>query len=112
MKISRKSILAACAIPTTLFFASSAQSQEFFVGQIIYMGGNFCPEGTLQADGSVLPIIQFQVLYSLFGTTYGGDGTTNFKLPAIPSSLSGTRYCVVFNGLYPIRPVAVAKRKK
>lgn len=107
MKIISKSILAACAIPSALLFGSPAQAQEAYVGQIIFMGSTYCPAGTLPADGSLLPVVQFEALFSLFSNRFGGDGVNNFALPAIPSPLSGTRYCVVFNGFYPIRPSSV-----
>lgn len=54
---------------------------EAFVGEIRMFGGNFAPVDWALCDGSLLPINQYDVLYSLIGTTYGGDGMTNFKLP-------------------------------
>jgi len=46
------------------------------------MGGwNFAPVGWAFCDGSILSISQFEVLFTLIGTTYGGNGTTNFMLP-------------------------------
>lgn len=44
-------------------------------------GGNFAPRGWAFCDGQILPINQNQSLYSLLGTTYGGDGRTSFALP-------------------------------
>lgn len=54
---------------------------EPFLGQIMMFGGNFAPRGWALCDGQILPISQFQALYSLLGTTYGGDGRTSFGLP-------------------------------
>lgn len=54
---------------------------EPFVGEISYVSFNFAPKGWLQCDGQILPINQYQPLFALIGTTYGGDGVTNFKLP-------------------------------
>jgi microcystin-dependent protein len=54
---------------------------EPFVGQIILVPYNFCPDGFFPCDGQTLPISQYQVLYSLLGTTFGGNGTTTFGLP-------------------------------
>ncbi len=45
------------------------------------MGFNFAPRGWAFCDGQILPINQNQSLYSLLGTTYGGDGRTSFGLP-------------------------------
>jgi microcystin-dependent protein len=52
-----------------------------FVGQIISVGFNFTPVGWLPCDGSLLPISDYEVLFNLIGTTYGGNGTTNFAVP-------------------------------
>jgi microcystin-dependent protein len=52
-----------------------------FIGQIIMFAGNFAPSGWALCDGQLLPIAQNTALFSLLGTTYGGDGKTNFALP-------------------------------
>lgn len=52
-----------------------------FLGQIILFAGNFAPRGWALCEGQILPINQNQALFSLFGTTYGGDGRTSFALP-------------------------------
>jgi microcystin-dependent protein len=52
-----------------------------YVGQIISVGFNFAPVGWHLCDGSLLPISQYDVLFNLIGTTYGGDGTTTFAVP-------------------------------
>jgi microcystin-dependent protein len=52
-----------------------------FVGQVIAVGFNFVPQGWLACDGSTVPISNYDVLYALIGTTYGGNGTTTFGLP-------------------------------
>lgn len=54
---------------------------DCFVGEIRMFGGTFAPMDWAFCDGSTMPISQYDVLYSLIGTTYGGDGVTNFKLP-------------------------------
>ncbi|AXK52437.1 MULTISPECIES: phage tail protein [Pseudomonas] len=54
---------------------------EAFVGEIRMFAGNYAPENWAFCDGSLLPISNFQVLYSLLGTLYGGNGITNFGLP-------------------------------
>lgn len=45
------------------------------------VGYNFCPRNWADANGQLLPIQQYTALYSLLGTTYGGDGRTTFALP-------------------------------
>ena len=52
-----------------------------YVGQIMAFGGNFAPQGWALCDGSLLPISQYETLFTLIGTTYGGDGQTTFALP-------------------------------
>ena len=54
---------------------------EPFIGEIRIVGFNFAPVGWALCDGQLLPISQNQALFSLLGTTYGGDGRTNFALP-------------------------------
>lgn len=51
------------------------------IGQIAIFGGNFAPRGWARCDGTLLSISQYQSLYSVLGTTYGGDGRTTFALP-------------------------------
>lgn len=52
-----------------------------FLGEIKIVSFNFAPKGWALCDGQLLPINQNQALFSLFGTTYGGDGRVNFALP-------------------------------
>ncbi|MBL7976400.1 MAG: phage tail protein [Candidatus Kapabacteria bacterium] len=54
---------------------------EPFIGQIIQTGFNFAPRGYASCDGQLLDISQNTALFSLLGTTYGGNGTTTFRLP-------------------------------
>ncbi|MFL6659256.1 MAG: phage tail protein [Massilia sp.] len=52
-----------------------------YLGEIKLMSFNFAPRGWAQCNGQLLPINQNQALFSLLGTTYGGDGRVNFALP-------------------------------
>ncbi|AWV99376.1 phage tail protein [Arcticibacterium luteifluviistationis] len=54
---------------------------EPFLAEIKIVGFNFAPRGWAFCDGQILPINQNQSLFSLLGTTYGGDGRTSFALP-------------------------------
>jgi microcystin-dependent protein len=58
---------------------------DWILGQIMLWPGVFIPEGWALCDGSKLPIQQNAALYSLLGTTYGGDGKTYFLLPDLRS---------------------------
>jgi microcystin-dependent protein len=52
-----------------------------FVAEVRIFTGNFAPKGWALCDGQLLPISQNTALFSLLGTTYGGDGKSNFALP-------------------------------
>lgn len=52
-----------------------------FVAEVRIFTGGFAPKGWAQCDGQLLPISQNTALFSLLGTTYGGNGTSNFALP-------------------------------
>lgn len=54
---------------------------EQYIGEIRMFAGSFAPVGWAMCDGSLLPISQFDALFALIGTTYGGDGQTTFALP-------------------------------
>ncbi len=58
---------------------------EPFVGEIRMFGFNFAPQGWAQCNGQLLPISQNTALFSLLGTTYGGDGRITFALPDMRS---------------------------
>ncbi|WP_223275009.1 phage tail protein [Tateyamaria sp. syn59] len=66
------------ALPGT---TQKAAAQDYFIGSIITFAGNFCPRNFTATNGQLLPIAQFSALFSLLGTTYGGDGRTTFGLP-------------------------------
>ncbi len=52
-----------------------------YVGEIRMFAGNFQPAGWMFCDGSILPISEYETLFNLIGTTYGGDGQSTFALP-------------------------------
>jgi microcystin-dependent protein len=58
-----------------------------YLGEIRMFGGNFAPAGWEFCDGRILPISQYNTLYSLIGTTYGGDGQQTFGLPNLVSRI-------------------------
>lgn len=71
-----------------------------YIGQILAFGFNFAPRGWAFCNGQLLSIAEYQALFSLIGTTYGGDGITTFSLPDLRgrvavnqgTSLSGKTY--------------------
>ena len=60
---------------------ASMATQEGFLGEIKFFGGNFNPRGWALCDGQFLAISSATALFSILGTTYGGDGRTTFALP-------------------------------
>jgi microcystin-dependent protein len=58
-----------------------------FLGEVRMFAGNFAPAGWKFCDGSLLPINQYDALFSLIGTTYGGDGQSTFALPDLRGRL-------------------------
>lgn len=61
--------------------SAQAQASDQYLGQLMAVGFNFCPRGWASADGQLLAISTNTALFSLLGTTYGGDGQVTFALP-------------------------------
>lgn len=82
---------------------------DYLIGEIILGNWRNAPEGMFLCNGATLPIQNYQALFSLIGTTYGGNGQTNFNLPnlsaPVASNQSDTnmipRYYIVAEGIYP-----------
>ena len=64
-----------------LVLAQPAGAQECFIGEVRLFAGNFAPRGWAFAAGQLLSVSQNTALYSILGTTYGGEGRTTFALP-------------------------------
>ena len=69
---------------------------EPFLGEVRMMSFSYAPKGWATCNGQTLPINQTQALFALLGTTYGGDGRTNFMLPNLQA-----RVPMHFNGTHP-----------
>lgn len=54
---------------------------EYYIGEIIPFAGTFAPVESVDCDGRLLSINDYQALFAVIGTTYGGDGMTNFAVP-------------------------------
>jgi microcystin-dependent protein len=76
---------------------------EPFWGQISLVPYNFVPRGWAKCNGQLLPIMQNQALFSLIGTTFGGDGHTNFALPTLEAPGEHLQWVIALNGIYPSR---------
>lgn len=60
---------------------------EPYIGEIVMFAGNFAPRGWAFCQGQVMSIAQNTALFSILGTTYGGNGTTTFNLPDLRGRL-------------------------
>jgi microcystin-dependent protein len=82
--------------------AGLASAQDQYIGEVRLFGTDYCPNQWATASGQLLPISEYNALYSLYGTTYGGDGRTSFALPNLngrapygsgsPGQVIGTAY--------------------
>jgi microcystin-dependent protein len=82
---------------------------EPFLGEIRMFGGDFAPRGWAHCHGQLLPISDHAPLYSLIGTTYGGDGVDTFALPDLredeaPTTHVPITFMIALAGVYPSRP--------
>lgn len=68
-------------ITATIFVDCTGASAEPFLGQVMITGNSFCARGWAEANGQLVAISTNEALFSLYGTTYGGDGRTTFGLP-------------------------------
>jgi microcystin-dependent protein len=78
-----------------------------FLGEVETFAFGFCPLGWSTLNGQLLPISQNTALFSLLGTTYGGDGVTTFALPTAKPIFTATGavllQCIAMQGIFPSR---------
>jgi hypothetical protein len=97
---NRARVIAASAMART-----ATMSADPFLGEVILVPYNFAPRGWIFAEGQLLPISQNTALFSLLGTTYGGDGRTTFALPDMRAlePVCGMHYIIALQGIFPSR---------
>src|SRR5580693_9116919 len=61
---------------------------DAYMTQIEVFAFSYAPRGWLQCNGQTLPLNQYQALFALLGTTYGGNGVTTFQLPDLRSRVA------------------------
>jgi microcystin-dependent protein len=54
------------------------------IGTVTLFSSSFAPQGWLLCNGAPLPIARYEALFALIGTTYGGNGVTDFMIPNLP----------------------------
>jgi microcystin-dependent protein len=75
-----KTLAGACLALSTLV-ATPAMADDCLLGEMKLFAGTFAPRGYAFAHGQDVPIGQYSALFSVLGTTYGGNGSSTFKLP-------------------------------
>jgi Phage Tail Collar Domain len=84
--------------------SGAAGGNDDYLGQIYLTAAQFPPPGTAFADGQIMSISQNTALFSLLGTSYGGNGQTTFALPDLRNEApAGTNYVIALYGIYPSR---------
>jgi microcystin-dependent protein len=80
---------------------------EEYLGVIKLFAGTYCPENYMYCDGQTLQISQYNALYAILGTQYGGDGRVTFNLPTLNKVpfYQGTylKYMICTQGIFPSR---------
>jgi microcystin-dependent protein len=114
------SSLFACGVITATMLGAATQSAragiEPYISEIMFIAGPFCPVGWLPADGRELQIRDNTALFSLLGTTYGGNGIDTYRLPRLNKQVvasgreDGVKFqitlpaCIAVQGIFPSRP--------
>jgi microcystin-dependent protein len=76
---------------------------EPMLGMIYMFSGNFAPARYELCQGQILQIRENTALFSIMGTTYGGDGVNTFALPKLSGPAPGLNYVIAVQGIYPAR---------
>lgn len=83
---------------------------EGTIGEIRLFAGNFAPQNWAFCNGATISIMQNTALFSILGTSYGGNGQSNFQLPNLAplkesdGGETAIQYIICLNGYYPPRP--------
>ena len=103
----RSAVWAAMCVLLCANAQSAVAGSEPFLGEVETFAFDFCPFGWSTLNGQLLPISQNTALFSLLGTTYGGDGITTFALPTAKPVFTATGVvllqCIALNGIFPSR---------
>lgn len=78
---AKRLAFAAAAAGMAMLGSTAAQAQDYFIGQMVIVGENFCPRGSMTSAGQLLAISSNTALFSLLGCEFGGDCRTTFALP-------------------------------
>jgi microcystin-dependent protein len=103
-----KKLFVGASIALCLGINVAAAGADPFVGEVDTFAFGFCPKGWAPLNGQLLSISQNTALFSLLGTNYGGNGTSNFALPLgrpIQTLTPGAPLiqCIALQGIFPAR---------
>lgn len=76
---------------------------SIYIGQILLFGGNFAPRNCAFCEGQLLPIADYDALFAILGTMYGGDGRSTFALPKMENPSDGGKFLIAISGNFPPR---------
>lgn len=85
MKFKTATAMAAALIATSAPVTPAYAGTDAYIGEVMITGATYCPRSTAEMNGQLLAISSNTALFSLLGTTYGGDGRTTFALPDLRS---------------------------
>lgn len=77
----QKLMSVAPAVAMLLAAPAHGQAGDAWMGEVMITGGSYCPRTSFEMSGQLMSIAQNQAMFSLVGTTYGGNGSTTFALP-------------------------------
>ena len=87
--------------------SSALAGADPFIGERMLSAFSFCPKNYAPMNDQVLPITGNTALFALLGSSYGGDGTTNFALPTVKPIITATgaalTQCIALQGIFPPR---------
>jgi microcystin-dependent protein len=106
--MTRRFILSLAFLALAISAKPSAAGADPFLGEIATFAFRFCPRGWAPLNGQLLSINQNQALFSLLGTSFGGDGKTTFALPLAKPVFTLVQgapliQCIALQGIFPPR---------
>ena len=82
-----KKLLFISVLFISISYSNTVEAQDAMLGEVRLFAGNFAPRGWAFCEGQILKISDHSALFSLLGTTYGGDARTTFALPDLRSKV-------------------------
>jgi len=91
-------------------FVYQSNAQDAMLGEVKLFAGTFTPRGWASCEGQLLQVSEYSALFSIIGTTYGGDGRTTFALPDLRGAVPvGAGFSNANNTLTPGTEVKIGR---